>query len=158
MEPWGTPTFTRYSCEEFQSRTSWSCLLLRKEEIRQNIWPEIPKQLSLWRRPPCQSLSKAFNISTTTAQLAPDLLKALAILSDTTVRRSAVDWEDLKPHWKSEKKTTFFQVINNSIVYKFLKTILTTKKTNRMVVFSCRLSSNILQYRDHQWNFQQSGK
>ena len=31
---------------------------------------------------------------------SPDLLKALAILSDTTVGRSAVDWEDLKPHWK----------------------------------------------------------
>ena len=26
-----------------------------------------------------------------------------AILSDTTVRRSAVDREDLKPYWKSEK-------------------------------------------------------
>ena len=31
------------------------------------------------------------------------LSKALAILSDTTVRRSAVDQEDLKPNWKSEK-------------------------------------------------------
>ena len=29
--------------------------------------------------------------------------KALVILSDTTVRRSAVDREDLKPYWKSEK-------------------------------------------------------
>ena len=31
----------------------------------------------------------------------PDLLKALEIWSDTTVRRSAVDWEDLKPYCKS---------------------------------------------------------
>ena len=31
------------------------------------------------------------------------MLKTLAILSDTTVRRSAVDQEDLKPYWKSEK-------------------------------------------------------
>ena len=30
----------------------------------------------------------------------PDLLKALAILSDKTFRRSAVDQEDLKPYWK----------------------------------------------------------
>ena len=29
---------------------------------------------------------------------APDLLKALAVLSDTIVRRSAADPEDLKPH------------------------------------------------------------
>ena len=43
------------------------------------------------------------NISSTTAQVAADLLKAIAILSDTTVRKFAVDWEDLKPHWKSEK-------------------------------------------------------
>ena len=34
------------------------------------------------------------------AQVAPDLLKALAILSDLTIRRSAVDPEDLKPYWK----------------------------------------------------------
>ena len=59
--------------------------------------------MSLWRRSACQTLSKALDISSTTAWVAPDLLKALAILSDTTVRRSAVDQEDLKPYWKSEK-------------------------------------------------------
>ena len=42
-------------------------------------------------------------ISSATAHVAPDLLKAQSILSDTTVRRSAVDREDLKPYWKSEK-------------------------------------------------------
>ena len=36
------------------------------------------------------------DISNATAQVAPDLLKALAILSDTTVRRSSADQEDLK--------------------------------------------------------------
>ena len=41
-------------------------------------------------------LVKSFEyILSATAQLAPDLLKALAILSETTVRRSAVDREDL---------------------------------------------------------------
>ena len=33
-----------------------------------------------------------------TAQLAPELLKTLAILSDTYVRRSAVDRDNLKPY------------------------------------------------------------
>ena len=33
-----------------------------------------------------------------------DLLKALAILSDTTVRSSAVDRDDLKPYWKKKKR------------------------------------------------------
>ena len=36
---------------------------------------------------------KALGISSTTVQVAPGLLKALAILSDTTARRSAVDRE-----------------------------------------------------------------
>ena len=79
MQPSGTPTLTGYSSEDFPSRTTQSCLLLRKEEIRSNI---------------CA-----------TAWVAQDLLKAQAILSDTTDRRSAVDWENLKRYWKSEKAT-----------------------------------------------------
>ena len=46
------------------------------------------------------SKSKALDISIAKARVAPDLLKPLAILSDTTARRSAVDQEDLKPYWK----------------------------------------------------------
>ena len=42
IEPWGTPAPTGYSCEDFPSRTTQSHLLLRKEEIWPNIWPEIP--------------------------------------------------------------------------------------------------------------------
>ena len=57
----------------------------------------------MWRKPACQTLPKALDISSATARVAPDLLKALVILSDATARRSAVDWEDLKPYWKSEK-------------------------------------------------------
>ena len=41
-EPSGTPALTGYSWEDFPSRTTKSCLSLRKEEIRPNIWPEIP--------------------------------------------------------------------------------------------------------------------
>ena len=48
---------------------------------------------------------KALNISSATARVSPDLLKTLGILSDTTVRRSAVDQEDLKPYWKFKKAT-----------------------------------------------------
>ena len=57
----------------------------------------------MWRRAACQTLSKASNVSSATAHVVPDLLKALAILSDTTVRRLTVDWEVLKPYWKSEQ-------------------------------------------------------
>ena len=43
------------------------------------------------------------DIPSATDRVAPDLLKALAILSDTTVRGSVVEWEDLEPYRKSEK-------------------------------------------------------
>ena len=43
------------------------------------------------------------DISSATARVAPDLLKALAILSDTTVRKSAIDREDLKNHTENQK-------------------------------------------------------
>ena len=101
MEPWGFPALTGSLCEGFPPRTNQSRLLLRREEIRENIWYEIPKDLSLWRRPACQTLSKALGISTATDWVASDLPKALAILSDTTLR-SAIDQGDLKSHWKSE--------------------------------------------------------
>ena len=105
MDHWGTPALTGYSCEDFPSRTTQSCLLLRIEEIRANIWPENQWDLiSLRRRLTCQTLSKPLDISSATARVAPDLLKVVAILSDTTVRRSAVDQKDLKPYRKSEKK------------------------------------------------------
>ena len=45
------------------------------------------------------------------------------------------------------------QVINNLIIYKFFKDFTNhKKKTNRVVAFSCRPSSNIFKYRDHQWD------
>ena len=34
-------------------------------------------------------------------------LKGLGILPDVTLRRFAFDPEDLKPHWKSEKRPYF---------------------------------------------------
>ena len=46
-----------------------------------------------------KTLSKALDISSATARVALGLLKAKAILSDTTFRRSKVDREDLKPYW-----------------------------------------------------------
>ena len=42
MEPWGTPELSGYSCEDFPCRTIRSRVLLRKEKIRPNMWPEIP--------------------------------------------------------------------------------------------------------------------
>ena len=41
---------------------------------------------------------ESLDISSGTARVAPVLLKAIAILSDTNVRRSKVDREDVKPN------------------------------------------------------------
>ena len=42
MEPWGNAALTGYPCGDLPSRTTQTRLLLRKEEIRQNISTEIP--------------------------------------------------------------------------------------------------------------------
>ena len=86
------------------------------------------KLLTLWRRPAYQTLSKALDISSATARVAPDPLKALSILSDTTVRRSAVDREDLKPYWKSEKSTHFSRWTTVLLFPSFSKTLLITER------------------------------
>ena len=41
-DPYGTPVITGYSCEDVPSKTTQSCLLLRKDKIKPNIWLEIP--------------------------------------------------------------------------------------------------------------------
>ena len=80
------------------------------------------------RRPACKTLFKALDISSATAQVAPDLLKTLAILSDTSIRRSAVDREDLKPFWKSEKTQDFSRWSTILIFTSFSKTLLKTER------------------------------
>ena len=74
------------------------------------------------------NLSKALDISSATARVAPDLLKALASLSDITVRRSAVDQEDLKPYGKSEKRPHFSRESTILLFTDFSNTLLTTER------------------------------
>ena len=63
-------------------------------------------------------------ISNVTAQVTPHLLKALTILSDTTVSRSAVDQEDLKQAVSHEIKTDdiLFE-LGNQIWFKVVTTL-----------------------------------
>ena len=82
----------------------------------------------MWRRPVYQTLSKALDISSAKSWVFPDLLKALAILSDTTARRSAVDREDLKPYWKSQKRPKFSRWPKILLFASFSKTLLTKER------------------------------
>ena len=66
--------------------------------------------------------------SSAAARVAPDLLKAQALLSDPTVRRSAVDREDPKPHWKSEKRPQFSRSSTILLFTSFSKTLLATER------------------------------
>ena len=52
----------------------------------------------------------ALNISSAIAGVVPDLLKALAILSETTVRRSAVDQEDKDYNSLGDQQSYYLQV------------------------------------------------
>ena len=73
--------------------------------------------------------TKTLDMASATTRVAPDLLKALAILSDTTVRKSSVDSEDLKPYWKSEKKGQISLGDQQFLSFtSFSKTSLTTEK------------------------------
>ena len=65
--------------------------------------------------PACQTLSKTLDISSATARVAPDLLKALAIVSDATVRTSAVD------HKKEGHSNQIYQIHVKSKILKSLK-------------------------------------
>ena len=94
-------------------------------------------------------MSKALDISSATARVAPDLLKALAILSDTTVRRSAVDREVLKPYWKSEKTPHFFSQSTILLFTSFKEFTNHKKKNNRATFYSYRLFPNIIKYKDY---------
>ena len=97
IELLGTPALTGYFGEDTPPRTT-RITEKRWNEAKYLSWNSI--RLSLWRRSTCQTLSKALDILNGPAQVALDVLKALAILLDTAVRRSAVDQETLKWYWK----------------------------------------------------------
>ena len=72
------------------------------------------------------------DISIATARVTRDLLKALAILSDTTVKRAAVDREDLNPYRKplaSERVTQQLKSYTTIYVILDLETRFVYKKT-----------------------------
>ena len=69
--------------------------------------------------PVYQTLSKVLDILSAPPRGASDLLKALATLSDTTVRRYKLDEEDLKPCCKSDKKVQYLESISKPIFTSF---------------------------------------
>ena len=68
MDPWATQVLVEYFCKK------------------------VPLDLSLWGR-----LAKFLDISSPIGWAAINLLKALPVVLDASGRRSAIDWEDVKP-------------------------------------------------------------
>ena len=128
--PLETPALTIFSCEDFPSRTTWSRLLLRKEKVRPNIWPETPKDVSLWSRSECQALPKALDISSATAGVVPDLLKVLSILSDSIqFCEKFCSWlRRPKTTMEIRKKSTFSRWSTILLFTNFSKTLLTAER------------------------------
>ena len=110
----------------------------------------------MWRRPACQDqLSKSMNISSAIARVAPNLLKALAIPSDTTVRRSTVDKEDLtgnqkRPHFSRWSTVLLFTSSSNFTNHR--------KRLKGLQMFAVDLSSTFLNTRTTDETFKQSAK
>ena len=101
-------------------------------------------------------LSKALDISSDSVWVPPDLLKALIILSDKTIRRAVVDLEKLKSYWKSEKRLYFSNDLLSTIFSKILhsaKRVLTGWQ-----FLSVNLTPTFLNTRTTNETLQQSGK
>ena len=144
MEPWGTPTLTGYSCEDFPCRTTKSCLLLRKEEIRPNIWPKIPEDLCLWWRPICFTHIKCYKSSSPRPSKSPSnsIRYNYQKICSSSKRTKTILW--------IRKNATFFQVITNPVIYTFSKDFTNHRKmTNKAAVFCHTFFPNILKYRNH---------
>ena len=101
-----------------------------KKSSRPKIQPEILLILNLWRKSGCWTLSKALDISSAKAQaqVAPKRLQALAILSNTTIKQSAVEQEDLKLYWKLENRPDFWMWSTRILLTSFWKILLSAKR------------------------------
>ena len=60
--------------------------------------------------------------------MASDPLKALTILSDTTVRGAAGEKVDLKHYWRSEKRPNFPKTSFSLLLTNFSEILLTTER------------------------------
>ena len=91
-----------------------------------NILTQIPYNFILWRRPEFQTLSKALDISSPKDAVVPDLLKAIPILSDITVRDPQLN-ETNWNHIEKQKKTKIIAVID-MFIFKSFSILLTSKR------------------------------
>ena len=134
---------------DFPSRTTQSCLLLR-EDTTPNIWPEIPEDLILWRRPACQTMWRSLRYIKPYFSSSPRPVKS----PSNSIRHNfhkICSWSRLSKTILKIRKRPHFPRCWLPIVYKFFKDFIHRKTTNKVEFFSCRTFPNILKYWNHQW-------
>ena len=109
----------------------------------------------MWRIPACQTLSKPLDISSALGWVAPELLKSLSVLSDTTSRKRMRRPKTLVEMRKGyislgDQQWHYLQVFQDSFNHR--------RKTYRMVVFNIIFYSNILNTGTTNETSEQSGK
>ena len=99
---WGTTELAGYCYENFPSRTNQVVYYWEKSQnkVKNLTWNFMTYFLG--RKPACQTMLKALDISSALTWVASDQLKSLTILSDITVGRSAVHQED--PNYTEDQK------------------------------------------------------
>ena len=152
MEPWGALALTGYSCADLPSRTTQSCITEKKKKKEQNILPEIPKSVKKTSMPnSVKSLGyiKGYSSSSPRPVISPsnstrDNYEKIC----SWLRRPKIILEIRKKGHISPggHQSYYLQVFKDFTYHR--------KETNRVVVFTCRPSPNILKYRDHQWDLE----
>ena len=101
MEPWETLALTGYSSEDFPSRTTRSRLLLTKEEIGPNDWPEI---LRSFLRSILRSFSNIAEITRQDEDLSNSKIQSNVLLTHF--------WRIFPFYtpWKHQKKNAAFHI------------------------------------------------
>ena len=119
MEPWGTPEVTGYSCEDFPSRTTQLSITEKRNKTEYLTWNSI--KLMFVKKINMPNPVKSLGYIKCYSSSSPRSLKRPRN-SDVTVRRSAVDREDLKPHGKSEKRPHYSRWSTILLFTSFSKT------------------------------------
>ena len=104
---------------DFPSSTNWTCLLLRNEEKGERVknWPQIPKDLSFWRRSPWQILSNTSNISTVNASTTSKHVKSPGH-SISYNYQNVCSWMRFETILKMRKMISFLKMIKKPIFYR----------------------------------------
>ena len=126
VELWETLAITAYSCEDFPSRITQSrLLLLRKKNIRPNIWPEIAYDLSFMERKKTSMSNPVKNLGYTNCYSlsSPRTVKKRKNFIRYNCKKICSWFKDLKPYCKSEKRPRFSRWSTTLLFTSFSKTL-----------------------------------